>query len=146
MINYPVSFFGESLSTSGIASPWKVKSSHFNSTCSIPKEFEGPGSDLSPEDYFLLALQNCFVATFKVFAKYSALEFEELLVHAELVVDKDSDAKPFMKLLNLKIDLKNASDLKKATLLVKKTLENGFILRSVKTQITTEVNITVYQS
>ena len=32
----------------------------------IPSEFEGPGGGYSPEDFYALALLNCFGATFKV--------------------------------------------------------------------------------
>lgn len=138
MITYPVSFHGIGSTTSGIQTEWKVSSSNFETSCSVPKEFEGPGSAFSPEDFFLLALKNCFIATFKVYAEYSRLNFESLNIIGELIVDKNEQEKPVMKALKLKIELTNASDQKKALLLIKKTLENGFILQSVKTEIITE--------
>jgi hypothetical protein len=45
--------------------------------------------------------------------------------------------------MKLKIEIAAPSDKKRAELLVKKTLENGFILQSVKTEIITEVNYTI---
>ena len=139
MITYPISFHGESQAGQGIQNEWKVISSSFESNCSVPKEFEGCGKAFSPEDFFLLSLQNCFVATFKVYAQYSKLNFDSLNVTGELVVDKNEANKPVMKILKLKIEISNPSDKKKSDILVKKTLENGFILQSVKTEILTDV-------
>ena len=138
MITYPISFHGSSEAAAGIQSEWKVSSSQFAATCSVPKEFEGSGSTFSPEDFFLLSLQNCFVATFKVYAEYSRLSFDLLNVTGELIVDKNENQKPVMKKLKLRIEISNPSDKKKADLLVKKTMENGFILQSVKTEVVSE--------
>lgn len=139
MTSYPVSFFGSSHSTPGIDASWATKASDFELECSVPKEFDGGGKALSPEDFYLLALQNCFLATFKVYAHYSKLNFEKLEVKCELVVDLNESKKPSMKKINMHIELHKASDLKKADLLIKKTLDNGFILQSVKTEIVPEV-------
>ena len=142
MISYPVSFHGASRANSGIQNEWKVTSSGLDTTCSVPKEFEGSGGAFSPEDFFLLSLQNCFVATFKVYAEYSRLSFDQLNVTGELIVDKNDNLKPVMKACKLIIELYNPSDKKKSDLLIKKTLENGFILQSVKTEIITQ---TIYR-
>ena len=142
MISYPVSFHAASRANSGIQNEWKVTSSGLDTTCSVPKEFEGSGGAFSPEDFFLLSLQNCFVATFKVYAEYSRLSFDQHDVNAELIVDKNENLKPVMKACKLIIELSNPSDKKKADLLIKKTLENGFILQSVKTEIITQ---TIYR-
>ncbi len=139
MINYPIQFQASAETTSGIQSQWKIEASNFKTTCSIPESFEGPGGTFSPEDFFLLSLQNCFIATFKVFAEYSRFSYESLSVQALLTVDKDTAEKPCMKSVHLKIHLLGVTDLKKAQLLANKTLESGFILRSVKTELTSEI-------
>lgn len=139
MISYPLSFYGSSDAQSGIQTEWEVVASDLTTKCAVPKEFEGPGNAFSPEDFFLLSLQNCFIATFKVFAEYSKLSFDNLNLSSELIVDKNENQKPVMKQLKLKIELVSPSDKKKADLLIKKTLENGFILQSVKTEILAEV-------
>jgi len=143
MISYPVEFEASSESEFGIKSKWKVTASGIDIQCSIPKEFEGDGDALSPEDFFMMSLQNCFVATFKVFAEYSKLKFHRLLVDAKLKVDKDSENKPWMEEVKLKIQLLGVKqeDYKKAQLLIQKTLDNGFILRSVKSKIQSEIMI-----
>ncbi len=143
MISYPVEFKAISESDFGIKTNWKVTASGFDVQCSIPKEFEGSGDALSPEDFFMMSLQNCFVATFKVFAEYSKLKFQRLLVEAKLKVNKDMENKPWMEEITLKIQLLGVKteDHKKAQLLVQKTLDNGFILRSVKCKIQSQINI-----
>jgi organic hydroperoxide reductase OsmC/OhrA len=140
MIVYPISFFGSGVATPGIQNHWGVKASNFDLTCSVPKEFEGSGEAPSPEDFYLLSLQNCFIATFKVYAAYSKLNYDRLTVISELIVDKDDSQRPVMKAVKLKIEISNSSNQKKAELLVQKTLENGFILQSVKTQLITEIS------
>lgn len=135
MVNFPVAFVGQSQATSGIKTAWMTSASESEAACCIPPEFEGAGGNFSPEDFFLMALQNCFVATFKVYAEYSKLSFTNLQVKGELIVDKNEAGKPIMKDLNLVIDIDEVQDEKKALLLIKKTLLNGFILQSVKTNI-----------
>lgn len=139
MINYPVHFIGESNSKKGILTTWSTKSSGIETICCVPEEFEGSGGALAPEDHFLLALINCFVATFKVYSHYSKLEFDHLNVRGELCVDFNDDKKPIMKELMLKINIQGPSDIKKANLLINKALENGFILNSTTTKINHEV-------
>lgn len=140
MISYPITFKGGAEAGPGMAERWSVFASRFEGTCCVPEEFEGGGGTFSPEDYFLLALENCFIATFKVYAHYSKLSFQNLEVSASLVVDKGEDHKVTMKSLHLAIQLTGADE-KKAQLLVKKTMDNGFILQSVKTAITYELTL-----
>ena len=141
MISYPISFHGVSEANSGMQNVWTVSSSNFETSCAVPKEFEGCGGTFSPEDFFLLSLQNCFIATFKVYAEYSKLNFDKLHVTSELIVDKNDNNKPVMKTLKLKIEITNPSDQRKADMLIKKTLDNGFILQSVNTEIIPEICI-----
>ncbi len=141
MITYPIIFEGSAEASQGMKTNWEVEASGFKEMCAVPVEFEGQGGSFSPEDFFLLALENCFVATFKVFSEYSKLTFEKLKINSKLVVDKDPAGSPMMSKIDFDITLTGVSDEKRALLLVKKTLENGFILRSVKTEITHTINI-----
>jgi organic hydroperoxide reductase OsmC/OhrA len=136
MLNYPITFKGSASAPSGMKTSWEVEASGFSEKCCVPAEFEGQGGTFSPEDFFLLSLENCFVATFKVYAEYSKLNFRALNLKSQLIVDKDESGKPMMSAVHFDIEIVEASDEKKATLLVYKTLESGFILRSVKTKIT----------
>ena len=58
---------------------------------------------------------------------------------SELVVDKNENQKPVMKALKMKITVTAPSDERKVKFIVTKTLENGFILNSVKTEIIPEI-------
>lgn len=133
MITYPLEFNSETISTSGIQSSWKTKSSNLESSMAVPPEFKGPGGGFSPEDLFNQALANCFVATFKVYAENSKLSFEDLNVNARLVVDNDESKKPVMKDFYLHAKIKAPSSGDKAILLAKKAAQSGLILNSVKT-------------
>lgn len=136
MLSYPITFNGSASATSGMKTSWEVEASGFSEQCCVPAEFEGQGGTFSPEDFFLLALENCFVATFKVYAEYSKLNYQALNLKSQLIVDKDESGKPMMSAVHFDIELTGVSDEKRATLLVNKTLDSGFILRSVKTKIT----------
>ncbi len=141
MIQYPIQFFGQSDAGPGIQKSWSTEASGFAVNCSVPKEFEGDGTFNSPEDFFLLAVQNCFVATFKVYAHYSKLVYEQLSITSELEVNKTESGSTLMKSVSLKITLSGVKDEKKAKLLVDKTLAQGFIIQSVKSEIKSQVTI-----
>lgn len=141
MIQYPLTFQGETVSTAGIANAWKSKASEYELDIDIPKEFEGKGSALSPEDLYLLAIQNCFVATFKVYAEYSRLEFDRVTVDSILTVDKNESGKPVMKKVKLSIAITNPNNATKAKTLVNKVIDNGFILQSIKSEVEFDLEI-----
>ena len=136
MITYPVNFEASAQSQMGMKNPWIASASTLEVNCAVPREFDGPGGEFSPEDFFLLAVQNCFIGTFKVFAEFSRLHFESLNLNSKLVVNKDESGKPWMDSIHIKINISGLSDEKKLHLLINKTFENGFILRSIKTKIT----------
>ena len=141
MIQYPIQFFGQSDAGPGIQKSWSTEASGFAANCSVPKEFEGDGTFQSPEDFFLLAVQNCFIATFKVYAHYSKLTFNQVTVEGELEVNKTGAGNTVMKSISLKITLSGVSDEKKSRLLVDKTLAQGFIIQSVKSEIKSQLTI-----
>ncbi len=139
MISYPIEFQTKAAAHSGINSNWNIQSQNFELSCAVPVEFEGPGQALSPEDLFAQALTNCFVATFKVYAEKSRLEYDQVTCQGLLVVDLDENKKPCMKTFKLMTSIQNPSSLEKAKLLAEKAFKNGFILNSVKTQLTFEL-------
>ena len=141
MIQYPIEFSSSTESMGGMTSLWKTASPDGASQCSIPKEFMGPGGALSPEDLFNHALTNCFVATFKVYAENSKLQFEKVTVESKLIVDLDERKKPVMKEFFLKAVISHPSNPDKAKLLAKKACESGFILNSVKTMCHFDIHV-----
>ena len=139
MFKYPMYFQAESLTQSGVQKTWTVTSktsqNDWTATCAVPPEFNGPGGGFSPEDLFAQALTNCFVATFKVYAENSKLDYDSLSAESVLTVDLDENKKPVMKKLKLVVSVLNPSNQDKAELLAKKAFQSGFILNSVKTEI-----------
>ena len=141
MITYPISFTAKAESSSGIQTPWKIESQNLEIGCAIPTEFEGPGNALSPEDLFAQALTNCFLATFKVFAEKSKLNFNHITAESELVVDYDANKRPVMKKFVLKSAIVGADNPERARTIANRAFSSGFILNSVKTELSLELQI-----
>ena len=93
-MEFPMEFSVSSSSTSGIDTLWDTKFENKILKCAIPPCFEGPGNGASPEDLYALSLLNCFIATFKVFAEKSRLNYEKIEGSAKLIVDQDSNGNP----------------------------------------------------
>lgn len=141
MIQYPLIFPIQSVATSGIGSTWKTETPLQSLTTAIPTEFEGVGGGFSPEDYFAMALINCFIATFKVVAEKSKLSFGELQASGNLIVDRNEKGNPVMKSFEMKVSLLGAQDLDRARRLLEKTSQLCMIHQSVKTEIKIEFQV-----
>ncbi len=139
-MNYPIEFRAQAQTKNGIQQAWEVQSYGHTVVCAIPPEFNGPGGGFSPEDLFAQALTNCLVATFKVYAENSKLNFESMSVKTVLTVDQVEKRSVVMKKSHFVVNLKNVSSPEKAQLLIKKAFESGFILNSVKTELSYELS------
>ena len=136
MLKFPMKFEVSSESTSGIQSIWSSKSKKNNQKISIaiPAEFEGPGGGESPEDLYAMALQNCFIATFKVYAEKLKLAYESIHVYSTLEVDRDENGKPWMARIDLNVTLKGITQQENALRLLEKISQSCMILNSVNTK------------
>lgn len=141
MINYPILFIAKSESPAGTQRTWTSSSSEIENVCAIPVEFEGPGGGLSPEDLFAQALCNCFLATFKVFAEKSRINYSDVSAIAELSVDLDVDKKPIMKTCLLKVVISGSEVPGRVRMIAERAFRSGFILNSVKTEVSLDLNI-----
>lgn len=135
MHNLPLQFSSEANANQEFGDAWSIRSGPMQATCAIPAEFGGVGDGFSPEDFFLQALINCFVGTFKVYAKASRLTFSNLNVKGQLTVDKNESMKICMKKAFLQIEIHGVNQPSRIETIVAKTLRDGFILNSVKTEI-----------
>lgn len=136
MAKFPMAFHASTKAVNGINSTWKSTSLNQPSLeMAIPVEFEGLGGGYSPEDLYLLALTNCFVATFKFAAEKSSLTFDDLQVESRLVVDLNSSNQAVMKEVHLNTVLKNPSNPDRAKRLLTKIEGSCLILNSVKSEI-----------
>ncbi len=130
-------------SEAGIQTAWSTEPEKFKHKIpmAIPPEFDGPGTGLSPEDLYAMALQNCFVATFKVFAEKSKLNFKTLTVDAALEVDRDEKGRPWMARVHFKVNLTGVAQAENARRILDRTSQNCMILNSVNTAKTFEFNV-----
>ena len=135
----PLLFKAQTESQPGTQQLWQSQSLDLSLPCAIPPEFKGPGGGLSPEDFFVQAMTNCFLATFKVIAENSKLHYGRIHFDSDLFVDKNDQQKTVMKKCHFKITLTNVEQKEKANLLIKKAFETGFILNSVKTELSYEI-------
>jgi organic hydroperoxide reductase OsmC/OhrA len=145
MIQYPQLYKVTSFSKPGVAENWISQASHESSlpefTCAIPKEFEGPGGGMSPEDFYALSLVNCFVATFKVFAEKSKVSFNSLNAEGVLTVDRDSKGQPWMAKFHFRVRISGSDDSNRVKAVLEKTSRSCLILNSVNTEKTFEFEV-----
>lgn len=143
MLTYPMHFKVHSTSESGIQTKWSTQADQLNTKVdvAIPPEFAGPGGGHSPEDLYAMALTNCFIATFKVFAEKSRLSFQNIKVSATLSVDRNEKGQPWMSKIHLNIELIGTSQKENAQRLLEKTSQSCMILNSVLTEKTFEFKI-----
>jgi len=137
MITYPMTFKVSSKSNSGINSQWSTQAQAYPSAAiqmAIPPEFEGPGHGYSPEDIYAIALQNCFIATFKVFAEKSKLQFNSVQIESDLIVDRDEKGRPWMSKILMRVTVLGVANSDTAKRILEKTSQNCMILNSVKTE------------
>jgi organic hydroperoxide reductase OsmC/OhrA len=135
MQKYPIQFTAAAEATDAVNATWMIVSGANEALCAVPPEFDGPGGGFSPEDFFAQALTNCFLATFKVYATNSKLQFAKIKAHGQLEVDLNEERKPVMKTFTLQVVIKDPSNVERAKLLGEKAMRSGFILNSVKTEL-----------
>jgi organic hydroperoxide reductase OsmC/OhrA len=133
MIKYPLYFQAVTSSASGIDRNWSSSASDLQSIeCAIPQEFGGPGQGYSPEDLMIMAVINCFVATFKVFAQKSSLEFLQIQAKGILEINRTSIGTVGITSLKLDVNLQGASDTLKAKTILEETRKNCLMGNALK--------------
>lgn len=109
-----------------------------------PPEFDkGIAGIWSPEHFFTAAINSCFMTTFLAIADYSKLEFSDLKVFSEGILEK-VDGRFLMTEVILKPELKilHEKDLSKAERIIQKAESACLITNSVKAKVTLEPKIT----
>jgi organic hydroperoxide reductase OsmC/OhrA len=132
-MNFPMQFTASAVADSKIENNWSIRAGNFESECAVPREFSGGGGAFSPEDLFALALLNCFIGTFKVYAKNSKVDFSKIEGSASATLDKGESKTPIMKSLKLKIKIYGTDQKERAEALCRKAMQSGFLLNSVLT-------------
>lgn len=132
-----MTFLARSHAPSGLDTKWVTTTGDDRSLdVSVPKEFDGPNSGFSPEDLFLLALANCYVATLKVIAANSKLVFESIEATAKLALDRDeATTVPWMKHADLKFTAKGVQNPERFQRLMERVSKQCMIINSVRTSV-----------
>lgn len=135
MAEYPMIFRTESKAGATVSDSWPVTAGPQSSTCSIPPEFDGPGGAFSPEDYFALALANCFLATFKVYANASRIAYHTIEVRSELQLEKGQDGLVTASKCRILVRVTGAEQPARVDTILRKVSRSGILLNSVKTEL-----------
>ena len=143
MKQYPMPFQTTASSPAGIQSKWQAHNKHKTQTIelAVPPEFDGPGGGYSPEDLYALALQNCFIATFKVYAEKSKLMYEQIKIDSRLEVDRNEKGFPWMARIHFQVQLTGIQQIENAKRILDKVSQSCMILNSVNTVKTFEFDV-----
>jgi organic hydroperoxide reductase OsmC/OhrA len=150
MIRYPLKFDGEAI-WKGAESTWTGTSEGYQVVCAVPPEFQGPGGALSPESMFLQTALSCLMGTFQVYCQGSKVQNGEVRLSGTLVVEPVQDGdlgfssellgKPVMKRLLVRAQVSGSSHPDRAKMLLQKAWKSGFILNSLRTELSLECEI-----
>ncbi len=139
MIKYPLFFEVSTNSESGVNTLFEASALDFPPiTCAIPTEFKGPGGGYSPEELFSIAVLSCLIATFKVFAERSKLQFGNIGATGKLTVDRNAQGMPELKKLEVKFTLSGVQDQEKAKTLLAESEKYCLVSNAIKSEKTFE--------
>jgi uncharacterized OsmC-like protein len=143
MVKFPMKFEVSANASSGINSQWTAQTDLLPPIPSaIPPEFMGPGGGYSPEDLFALAVVNCVIATFKVYAERAKIEFQTIQGKALLTVDKLATEAGFgMTQIDITLNVIGASDLEKTKKTLEMAIKDCAVSNSIKSGKTFHINI-----
>ncbi len=142
MIKFPMKFEVMAAASAGIQANWTGQSDQLPPIPSaIPPEFMGPGGGYSPEDLFALALLNCLIATFKVYAEKSKAEFREIQGKVVLTVDKVLPQGFAMTHADIFLDIAGSTDSEKLRKVLDSAIKDCAVSNSMKTGKSFHINI-----
>lgn len=144
MLQYPMRFTVQSSAIPGVSVNWHTSAEAVGAglQAAIPPEFGGPGGGFSAEDFYALAMINCYISTFKVYAEKSELTFERISAELTLEVDRDEKGFPWMARAQMNVTLAKPSAKDKGQMLLEKSLKGCLVMNSIKTEKTVKFQIT----
>lgn len=107
---------------------------------SAPPEFDGPGTGWSPETLFLSSISGCMALTFAAIAKGSKVEYSDLTLAVEGVVDAMADKRMHFSEIKVKPRLKlaNPADESKMPRMWESVEKHCLVSNSVQTPVKIE--------
>ncbi|PSH02383.1 MAG: hypothetical protein BRC26_00840 [Nanohaloarchaea archaeon QH_8_44_6] len=140
MIDYPITFKGES-ECKKEEDRWSLETSeNLKTKMSPPEEFGGSNENPSPEDLFTASIQSCVIATFKSIADRKNLTYRKIETEIKASLERGKDTRPMIKNAEITVKVTGVKNKEKASEIASATEKNCFIHKSVKTQIQTEYN------
>ncbi len=137
MIKYPLFFEVSAKSPSGVQTGFEANAESFPPIpCAIPSDFGGPGGGYSPEDLFALSVVSCLIATFKVFAEKTKLNYQDIQGAAKLTIDRNSAGMPGLQKLDLTFTLTGVEDQEKAKALWAESEKYCLVSNAITTEKT----------
>jgi organic hydroperoxide reductase OsmC/OhrA len=107
-----------------------------------PALFDGPGDAWSPEELFLAAIESCFLFTLRAVARLSKLEFVNLQLDTEGVVDRRDRVIRFTDIvLRASLTVPAGTDRDAALAVLEKTKAACLVSASISTPIRLEADI-----
>ena len=107
-----------------------------------PASFDGPGDAWSPEELFLAAIESCFLFTLRAVARLSKLEFVNLQLDTEGVVDRQDRVIRFTDIvLRASLTVPAGTDRTAALAVLAKTKAACLVSASISTSIRLEAAI-----
>lgn len=97
-----------------------------------PAEFGGPGDLWSPETMLVGAIANCFILSFRAIARAARLDWANLTVDAEGVLERVDKVTRFTRFsINAKLEVERGVDAAKAQKLLQKAKKHCLITNSM---------------
>lgn len=107
-----------------------------------PPEFGGPGDAWSPEALLLAAVESCFLFTLQAVARHARLEFDDVTVDTEGIVDRRDGVTRFTDiLLRVALTVPAGTDHERARHLLEKTERTCLVSASLATPIRLETDV-----
>ena len=109
-----------------------------------PAEFDGPGDAWSPEQLLLASVQSCYLFTLRAVARASHVEFHELQLKAEGIVDRQAGITRFSQItLRPRLSVPPDADPARLQAVLDKTAKACLVSASLATPIRIEPDIRV---
>jgi len=102
-------------------------------TIAPPAEFDGPGDRWSPETLLCASVANCFILTFRAYARASKLEWTTLECRTEAVLDNVGGVAQFTRFITrATLKVPAGVDTEKARPLLQKAEDRCLVSNSLK--------------
>jgi organic hydroperoxide reductase OsmC/OhrA len=113
-------------------------------TVTAPVEFNGPEGFWTPEDLFSASISSCYILTFRNLAKFKKLEWENIEVIVDALLEKTDSGYRFTKAtISPRLTICCKSDADPYLSLLEKAKEHCLVTKSMNTEFTLKPKVIV---